>query len=314
VARGFAAVVVGVAFVVACGTQPERVVSTVAAEPDITSDERGVAVTITGVVSAATTLCPAEQPACGSALVLDGAAGDATDGDFVVGQGWYDGHRVTLARPLIRGESPFTQAPSQQDSQFSEQQLNEASDAVVALWEQGAFVIQGGFAIDELRNRVVVPIEAIDQVGRAALDRLAAVLAVPFIELLDRPLAELPPWHRAVEGNVDLLTYAARVGGGMAALATFTLQYDTTGNCLFTDAEGRRYAVVWPFGYSATQAEGVVTVFDTRGDRVAVTGEQIQLGGGGDSGVGDGGEGGWIDRATYGSSCAATAFWIVNAG
>lgn len=309
VAVGFSAVLAA-----ACGAPAEPAATTGTSRPAITSDERGVALTITGVLTAGSTLCPAEQPTCGSALALDGSLGDVTEGDFVVGDGWYDGHRVTLARPLIRGASPFTPVASQQDAQFSEQELNDASDAVIALWEHGVFVIQGGFAIDEHRNRVVVPIEAIDSGGRAALDGLEAVIAVPFVELLDRPLAELPPWHPAVEGNVDLLTYMARVSGGMAALGRFTLQYDEADNCVFAEVEGQRYTVVWPFGYSATESDGVATVFDPRGEQVAVTGAQIELGGGNDSGVGDGGVGGWIDRATRGSTCTATSFWIVNGG
>jgi hypothetical protein len=128
------------------------------------------------------------------------------------------------------------------------------------------------------------------------------------------PLADLPAWHPAVEGTVDLLTYAARVDGGMAALIRLTLQYNAAGNCLYADVDGQRYAVVWPFGYSATESDGSVTVFDPRGDQVAVTGEPIELGGGNDSGVGDGGAGGWVDRGTTGSSCDAKAFWIVNNG
>ena len=306
--------VVGLAFVVACGTQSDPVDTTGSSEPDITSDERGVAVTITGVLSTGTTLCPAEQPACDSGLALDGTLGDVTDGDFVVGDGWYDGRRVALARLLTRGQSPFTPATSQQESQFSEEDLRDASDGVITLTNQGTFVVQGGFTIDERRNRVVVPIEAIDSGGRAALDRLPAVIAVAFIEVLDKRLAELPAWQPAVKGDVDLLTYAARISGGMAALGRFTLQYDAAANCVFAEVEGQRYALVWPFGYSASQSEGVVTVFDPRGDQVAVTGEQIEVGGGNDSGVGDGGQGGWIDRATSGSTCDATGFWIVNGG
>ena len=162
----------GVGFVLAtaCGTQAEPAATTGTSGTTITSDERGVAVTITGVLSAGTTLCPAEQPTCDSALALVGTLGDVTDGDFVVAEGWYDGRRVTLAGPLIRGESPFTPDSQQQEHQFSELDLREASDGVIALTDQGTFVVQGGITIDERRNRVVVPIEAIDQVGGAALD------------------------------------------------------------------------------------------------------------------------------------------------
>jgi hypothetical protein len=301
-----------------CGTQagsttvPSVTSPTSSTTPHVSSDDRGVAVTVTGVLSAATTLCPAQEPTCGYALALDGTLGDVADGDFVVGRGWYDGHRVLLAGPLTRGDSPFAQAASQQRPRFSDLELREASDHVIALMNEGTFLVEGGFSIDEGRNRVVVPIEAIDSGGRAELDKLEAVVAVPFIELLDRPLSDLPAWYPAVAGTVDLLTSAARSQGGMDALVTLTLQYDAGANCLYADVDGLRYALVWPFGYSATKSDGVVTIFDPRGDEVAVTGEQIELGGGDDAGAGDGGDGGWIDRTTEGSTCSASSFWIVN--
>ena len=83
---------------------------------------------------------------------------------------------------------------------------------------RGVPVVEDGHGIGDRRNRVVVPIEALDAVGRAALGQLAAVVGASFIELLDRPLSELPAWCSAVESTADLITEAGRFRGEMAAL------------------------------------------------------------------------------------------------
>ncbi len=128
---------------------------------------------------------------------------------------------------------------------------------------------------------------------------------MPFIELLDRPLSELPAWQPAVKGTVEMITMASRSNVGMDALGRFALRYDETANCIYADVEGQRLTLVWPFGYSATEADGVVTVFDPRGGPVASAGEVVELGGGfvgAESLTGTAGD----------NRCGASSFWIVH--
>ncbi len=273
----------------------------------LSSDERGVAVAVMGTLSADGTVCPGEESECDYGIVVDGPAGDGRPGDFVVGRGWYDGRRLLLASPVNRVQSPFNETASDEAISFTEDQLFDASSRVSDLVTQGVFVVQGGYGFGDRRNRVVVPIEALDAPGGAALDQLPAVVPVPFIRLLDRPLSELPAWQSAVDGTVDLITAAGRYRGGMAALGTFTIQYDSTANCLYAEFDVKRSSFVWPFGYSATESEGVVTVFDPLGASVATSGVQVQLGGG-DAGSTK------VIGVTGDNTCGAATLWVVNGG
>jgi hypothetical protein len=312
-------------------------------------------VVVSGTLSADGTLCPAEQGVCDYGVVIEGGAGKVAPGDFVVGQGWYDGRRVVLAAPLVRRESPSAQPsyaslcpemsnPASLDTntaldtarsivgddptndvlaaawidratnvvtlwfardldsyrdvllnaygdmrvclvdgaRLSLQELFDVSERLDEMLRQRGIAVQGGPVIDEMRNRVVVP----------------------FIELLDRPLSELPQWQYAVPGTVDLITMASRTSGGMDALGTFTMQYDSSANCLYAELDGQRSTFVWPFGYSGTNSDGVVTVFDARGEPAATTGEEIQLGGGGGDAI--------VVLVTGDDRCGATNFWFVN--
>jgi hypothetical protein len=312
------ALAAGVVLVAACGAQPDAVQSvdtdvvpsstTTNLADQIVSDERGTAVIVTGTLGPDGTLCPQEETDCGYGIAIDGAVGDVAAGDFVVGQGWYDGRRIALAAPFTQHESPFAPAASSDVSAaFTEQDLLDSSSKVADMVTGGLFAVQGGYGLDERRDRVVVPIEALDSAGRAALDQLPAVVGVPFIELLDRPLSALPAWQSPVPGTVDLLTESGRFRGGLAALGTFMMQYDSTANCLYAEFEDQRGTFIWPFGYSATETAGVVTVFDVRGSPVATTGVQAELGGGGGDAIMPG-------VATGNNRCEATMFWFVNGG
>jgi hypothetical protein len=194
-------------------------------------------------------------------------------------------------------------------ARFSQRELFDAARQISELQQQGLFVVQGGFSIDGRANRVVVPIESLDATGRAALDQIAAVVAVPYVELLDQPVDALPGWQPAVTGTVDLITAASRSTAGMDALGSFTIQYDADGNCLYWEQDGRRGTLAWPFGFSATEADGVATVFDASGAEVVTTGEAVELGGGGGSLET------WVPGTTFvgDNLCGATELWVVNA-
>jgi len=364
--RGRGPLLTAVVALVACGADGTG----------LTSDERGVAVVVLGVLTHDAAICPVGQPDCSTALLVQGDRGRAVVGDFVIGRGWYDGARLLLADSLDVGESPFgspdfsslcpgmrnaTGEPDElvgklndvlgrgdaghdalatlwwddesnvftlwfardlaryrepllaaageskvclaDGARFSERELDAAADTVGLLAQSGVFGVQGGYGVDARKNRVVVPIEALDASGRLQLDRLGAVLAVPFVELLDRPLAQLPPRGGPIAGTVDLLTASSRSSGGMAALVRFTLRYDAVDNCLFFDAANRT-TIVWPYGYVATEVDGVVTVFDGNGEPVARVGDELELGGG-EVPVGS------MVQIDGDNLCGATEMWVV---
>ncbi|CAN0459249.1 unnamed protein product, partial [Phaeothamnion confervicola] len=158
---------------------------------------------------------------------------------------------------------------------------------------------------DTIGNRVPVPVEALDPAGRAELDAIPGVVAAPFIELIDRPLSDLPAWRSALPGTIDLITASSRSNGGMTALGTFTLQYDAEANCLFYDEESGRATIVWPFGFTASLVDGVATVFAPNGGVVATAGVEVQMGGG------------WVGDAPLtdvlgDNRCGATNVFVAN--
>jgi len=349
----------------------------------LATDGRGTAVVVTGVLTAAGTMCPIADIACVDGIRLEGSLGAAAAGDQVVASGWFDGARLLLQAPpgpadiptaaltlpvLCPGlsnppgsanEALLTQAmqlvgsdssgpedigsPSMasmwwnESSQvetfwfahdmeryrsdlqalfgdrkvcivdgatYSEAELMAAQKRLGELVQQGMFHPEGGYGTDHGANRVVVPLEAVDPTGRRELNQLPAVVAVPFIELVDRPLAQLPVYQSAVIGNVDVLTAGARGAGGMAALWTGTLHYDVSGNCLYAGEDGERTTIEWPFGYTAVAKDGVVTVHDAGGAQVAATDQTLELGGGGVAAAD-------LWNVVGDNYCGATTVWVV---
>lgn len=110
----------------------------------------------------------------------------------------------------------------------------------------------------------------------------------------------------AVDGSVEVLTHDS--DGGLDALGSFTLQYDSELNCLYHDeadnngepGTGGRVTVIWPSGYSAMIDGDEVNVFDADGAVVARTNNTFQIGGGG------GGD--------SGGHCNSIGTWIANGG
>ncbi len=361
-------------------TSPASVAdSTTTTAGGLVTDERGVAVVVTGVLGASG-LCPVQQSGCRTPIAIEGVSGDAVaDGAVAVARGWYDGARLLLAEPLAPGASPFPEPvfaslcpgmsnPADVDTSrtleianpvvgrgdgdsavlagawidqrtnvvtlwfardldryrqplldafgslqvcladgadFSEAELRSAMADVGAMHERGALAIQGGFGVDTIGNRVPVPIEALDPAGRAELDAIPGVVAAAFIELIDRPLSDLPAFQPTVTGTIDLITSSSRSDGGMEALGTFTLQYDAEANCLFYDEELGRTTIVWPFGFTASLIDGVAAVFAPNGDVVATAGVAVQMGGG------------WVGDAPLtnvlgDNRCGATNVFVAN--
>lgn len=111
---------------------------------------------------------------------------------------------------------------------------------------------------------------------------------------------------------VDILTAPAPTQDGMDALGTFVLKYDTELNCLYhlegdnngEPGTGGRVVVQWPFGYSASNQNGKVIVFDETGTAVATSGVQFQIAGGG----------GVFDGAEVSGGCDAIGIWYANGG
>ncbi len=345
----------------------------------LVTDERGVAVVVTGVLGSSG-MCPLQQGGCRTPIALEGDAGSAVgDGEIGVARGWYDGARLLLSDSLAAGTSPFPEPvfeslcpdasnPADVDNsrtleianpvlgrgdgdsdslagvwidqrtnvvtlwfardldryrhplldafgslqvcladgaKYSEAELMSAMQRVGALHESGVLSIQGGFGADTIGNRVPVPVEALDPAGRAELDAIPGVVAAPLIELIDRPLSDLPAWRSALPGTIDLITASSRSNGGMTALGTFTLQYDAEANCLFYDEEGGRATIVWPFGFTASLVDGVATVFAPDGVVVASAGVEVQMGGG------------WVGDAPLtdvlgDNRCGATNVFVAN--
>lgn len=189
---------------------------------------------------------------------------------------------------------------------YSERELDEAGRAVIAVADAGGYAIQGGFSSVNRTNRIEVPFEVLDQAGRQALDALGPVIAVPFLDLLDRPLSSLPAGRALGEGDVQIVTADSRSTVGMAALGTFTLGYDATQNCVFAMRfDDRRVVLIWPYAYTARRVGEVAVVFDPRGEEVARTGSSISLAGGGGEFTAPGVV---VEDARR---CGATEFWIV---
>jgi hypothetical protein len=70
-------------------------------------------------------------------------------------------------------------------------------------------------------------------------------------------------------------------GGGAALLGPATLVVDTVGTiaCVSAEADGQRYALVWPNGYYAMPTTPL-TILDSKGSTVARVADTIWLGGG----------------------------------
>ncbi len=163
-------------------------------------------------------------------------------------------------------------------------------------------------SLDTLGNRVEVTLEYLDAPTRAQIERQFgdAVVFIPFIEVLEGTIADLPDQVAARPGDVELLTNSTRAGGGMDALGTFEVRFDAERRCVYfvdggddTGGDGRTVPI-WPFGYTATAVP--LQIFDQDGRLVAREGDVIQMGGGLVGPPSD-------DRP---ENCTATNVWIMS--
>ncbi len=163
-------------------------------------------------------------------------------------------------------------------------------------------------SLDTLGNRIEVTVEYLDGTTRGQIEGEFgdAVVFIPFIEVLEGAIADLPEQVAARPGDVELLTQSTRGGGGMAALGTFEVAYDPDLNCVYFPGDGDitpdegRTAPIWPFGYTAESSP--LRIFDQDGRLVAREGDVIQVGGGYVGPPSD-------DRPEH---CAATDVWIAS--
>jgi hypothetical protein len=137
-------------------------------------------VRIVGVLGADGRLCPTSWPGCPSGIALDTAGFDDASG-VVSAVGWYDGERILLAAPLADA-GPVTIRSSGRQDPASVFDL-DVEDGVQPV---------SGMGTSPETGREVVDIEAIDSRGMDAITSLRGVDAAVFVELLDRPLSDLP--------------------------------------------------------------------------------------------------------------------------
>jgi hypothetical protein len=164
-----------------------------------------------------------------------------------------------------------------------------ANDARLGLWTSG---------IDTIGNRVDLEVEHSDEPTRERIREEAgdAVRIHAFLALRDATLAQLP--RTPARGDVALETADTRAGGGMDALAYFTLRFDAERRCVYAEDDlGERTGLVWPFGYYATSDP--LQVFDQDGRLVASEGDRLESGGGGMPGEGR-------------KVCGASGVWVMN--
>jgi hypothetical protein len=80
--------------------------------------------------------------------------------------------------------------------------------------------------------------------------------------------------------GIDLLTEDQPAQACMLALATGRLVADPRSALGIAAADGSRYSVMWPFGYSAVYADDLIWLLDRAGTPIAAEGDMIEMGGG----------------------------------
>ncbi len=217
---------------------------------------------------------------------------------------WFKGEDVSVHQAAIADLAAGEPVCIAGGARFSQAELMEASNLIQGFRDsRGEPLATAGYGVGGLTNRIDLSVEEIDASTREALTELVGdrVMLYPFIELLEGDLTAMPEPVTVVEGDVDILTSNLRNAAGMAALGTFTVNYDPELNCVyFTEPSStERVVPVWPFGYSATSDP--MTVYDFDGAPIAVDGDQMELGGG-NVGVGP----------LEGNTCGADSAWIIS--
>ena len=161
-------------------------------------------------------------------------------------------------------------------------------------------------SVGVLTNRVEVMMEYLDGDIRSRIESEfgTAVDIFAFIEILDGTIADLPAQKPVRPGDVELPTQPNRAGGGMEALGTFELRFDTDLGCVYFPGDesdsgsSGRTVPVWPFGYTAVS--NPLRIYDQDGVLVAREGDVIQMGGG------------FVEYVTEQELCGASGAWIMS--
>jgi hypothetical protein len=185
---------------------------------------------------------------------------------------WLTGDVADVERPALRDGVCVVGGAS-----FSARELSASFErAQQALSDSGVLLVEGGS--DVLTNRVQLRVEHIDRTTLSRVRAVAGVELTSFIELTERPLADLPP--APARGDVPLVTSPMRSSTAMMhALGHFAVRLDEARRCVFLEADnGERYLPLWPFGYAAFTSPLRIVDFDDV--EVAREGTPTAFGGG----------------------------------
>jgi len=120
-----------------------------------------------------------------------------------------------------------------------------------------------------------------------------------YIEVLDAPLADLPTQQPPIPADLVIPIAGARGRVPVTGTRNLVLTRDGEQNCLYADeGDGRRWVVVWPYGYSAMSGDPTI-VYDPAGKEVARTGVPVELDGSGSE----------IDQVDPTQRCEADSVW-----
>lgn len=156
--------------------------------------------------------------------------------------------------------------------------------------------------VDITRNVVVARFDEIDQRLVNEIDEAwgGMVEVEAAVEVLDGTVDDLA--SPAGDPDEIPITTQPRGAGGMDALGSFVLRYDSELDCVwFEDADGSRIKPIWPFG--SRLLRGAMVVFDGAGQPLAAVGQEVQLGGG---------FGELLPDADDRTDCGAESVWVIN--
>jgi hypothetical protein len=199
---------------------------------------------------------------------------DAARGTMIV---WVKGDAADVQR-TARAQFPRARICIKGEARFSEAELESARSRADRILTEGRSAWSSS-SLDVVRNRVVYEIEVLDAPTAQRLKQEVgeAVLAVPFIQMRQHALSQLP--SAAARGDVPLVTSNTRSSASMAALGRFSVHYDPALHCFYLEnSERERFLPVWPLGFWATKSP--MRIFDYDGNAVAATGTMVEFGGG----------------------------------
>jgi hypothetical protein len=109
---------------------------------------------------------------------------------------------------------------------------------------------------------------------------------------------------------LPLMTQTAPATDFEEALLTGILETDMNGCWRVAQAEGTSFAIIWPFGFTATAMIGAPQVLNENGEVVGTAGMEISLGGG--AREGDAAAGFEADHPDLPSDACPGPYWVVG--